>query len=85
VAPQAYDLEGGLLGDKAVSVVFDCTKLKRAVPRFQARVRFEEGIRRTLEHILDHPELQQEDPDFDRWCDRVIEAQEAAKKSFTGA
>ena len=85
VAPQAYDLEGGLLGDKAVSVVFDCTKLKRAVPGFQACVRFEEGIRRTLEHILDHPELQQEDPDFDRWCDRVIEAQEAAKKKFIGA
>lgn len=80
VAPKAYDLEGGLLGDKAVSVVFDCSKLKRAVPGFQARVRFEEGIRRTIDHILKHPELQEEDPDFDRWCDKVIEAQEQAKK-----
>ena len=80
VAPKAYDLEGGLLGDKAVSVVFDCSKLKRAVPGFQARVRFEEGIRRTIDHILRHPELQEEDPDFDRWCDQVIEAQEQAKK-----
>ena len=80
VAPKAYDLEGGLLGDKAVSVVFDCSKLKRAVPGFQARVRFEEGIRRTIDHILRHPELQEEDPDFDRWCDKVIEAQEQAKK-----
>ena len=79
VAPKAYDLEGGLLGDKAVSVVFDCSKLKRAVPGFQARVRFEEGIRRTIDHILRHPELQEEDPDFDRWCDRVIAAQEKAK------
>lgn len=80
VAPKAYDLEGGLLGDKAVSVVFDCSKLKRAVPGFQARVRFEEGIRRTIDHILRHHELQEEDPDFDRWCDKVIEAQEQAKK-----
>ena len=80
VAPKAYDLEGGLLGDKAVSVVFDCSKLKRAVPGFQARVRFEEGIRRTIDHILKHPELQEEDPEFDRWCDKVIEAQEQAKK-----
>ena len=79
VAPKAYDLEGGLLGDKAVSVVFDCSKLKRAVPGFQAHVRFEEGIRRTIDYILKHPELQEEDPDFDRWCDKVIEAQEEAK------
>ena len=82
VAPKAYDLEGGLLGDKAVSVVFDCSKLKRAVPGFQTRVRFEEGIRRTIDNILKHPELQEEDPEFDRWCDQVIEAQEEAKKRF---
>ena len=82
VCPKAYDLEGSLLGDKAVSVVFDCTKLKRAVPGFQATVRFEEGVRRTLDYILKHPELQEEDPEFDQWCDKVIEAQEEAKKKF---
>ena len=82
VCPKAYDLEGSLLGDKAVSVVFDCAKLKRAVPGFQATVRFEEGVRRTLDHILKHPELQEEDPEFDQWCDKVIEAQEEAKKKF---
>ena len=79
VCPKAYDLEGSLLGDKAVSVVFDCSKLKRAVPGFQATVRFEEGVRRTLDYILKHPELQEEDPEFDSWCDKVIEAQEEAK------
>ena len=82
VCPKAYDLEGSLLGDKAVSVVFDCAKLKRAVPGFQATVRFEEGVRRTLEYILKHPELQEEDPEFDQWCDKVIEAQEEAKMKF---
>ena len=82
VCPKAYDLEGSLLGDKAVSVVFDCAKLKRAVPGFQATVRFEEGVRRTLDYILKHPELQEEDPEFDQWCDKVIEAQEEAKKKF---
>jgi hypothetical protein len=35
-----------------------------------------------VEHILAHPELQLEDPEFDAWCDRVIAAQEAAKKQF---
>ena len=81
VGPQ-YDLEGGLLGDKAVSVVFDNRKLKRAVPGFTATVRFDEGVRRTVEHILAHPELQQEDPEFDAWCDRGIAVQEAAKAQF---
>jgi hypothetical protein len=65
-----------------VSVVFDCSKLKRAVPGFQATVRFEEGVRRTLDYILKHPELQEEDPEFDSWCDKVIEAQEEAKRKF---
>ena len=29
---------------------------------------------------LAHPELQVDDPEFDQWCDKVIEAQEQAKK-----
>jgi len=36
----------------------------------------------TLEHILSHPELQQEDAEFDVWCDRVIDAQKEALDRF---
>ena len=79
VAPEPYDFTGNLLGDKAVTVVFDCAKLKRAVPGFQATVRFDEGVRRCVAYLKAHPELQVEDPEFDRWCDCVIEAQETAK------
>ena len=79
VSPKEYDLEGNLTGDKAVTVVFDCSKLKRVVPEFQATVRFEEGVRRCVKYILAHPELQQEEPEFDAWCDRVIQALEEAK------
>ena len=82
VCPEEYDLTGNLLGDKAVSVAFDCTKLKRAVPGFCATTRFDEGVRRCVSYLLAHPELQVEDPEFDAWCDRVIEAQEAAKKTL---
>ena len=82
VCPEEYDLTGNLIGDKAVTVIFDCTKLKRAVPGFQATTRFDEGVRRCGAYLLAHPELQVEDPEFDAWCDRVIEAQEAAKKSI---
>ena len=82
IAPKEYDVEGNLIGDKAVSVVFDCSKLKRVVPGFQATVRFEEGVRRCIQYILNHPECQQLDPEFDAWCDKVIEVMEEAKKKF---
>lgn len=82
VSPREWDFTGNLLGDKSVTVVFDCTKLKRAVPGFQATTRFDEGVRRCVDHILAHPELQTEDPEFDAWCDRVIEAQEKARQSL---
>lgn len=75
-----YDFRGSLTGDKANSVVFDNTKLKRAVPGFTPSVRFEQGVRRTVEYVLSHPECQEEDPEFDRWCDTVIEELEAAKE-----
>ncbi len=75
-----YDFRGGLLGDKANTVVFDNSKLKRLVPGFTATVRVDQGIRQTVEHILAHPELQEADPEFDVWCDRVVEAMEAAAK-----
>ena len=79
VAPKEYDFTGNLLGDKSTTVVFDCSKLKHAVPGYQATTRFDEGVRRCVAYILAHPELQIEDPKFDAWCDRVIEAQEKAK------
>ncbi|MDR0411795.1 MAG: SDR family oxidoreductase [Treponema sp.] len=73
-----YSFIGGLIGDKANSVVFDNAKLKRLVPDFTARVRFDQGIKNTLDFVLSHTECQKEDPDFDRWCDRIIEVREKA-------
>ena len=75
-----YDLTGSLIGDKAQSVVFDNTKIKRIVPEFKAEVHVEQGIRNTVEYVLSHPECQTPDPDFDQWCDKVINALENAKK-----
>lgn len=82
IAPEGYDMEGNLIGDKAVSVVFDCSKLKRAVPDFVTKVSFAEGCRKAVKHILAHPELQVEDEQFDAWTDKVINALEEAKKAF---
>lgn len=82
VAPKEYDFTGNLLGDKSVTVVFDCTKLKRAVPGFQATTRFDEGVRRCVAYLMSHPELQIEEPEFDAWCDRVIDTLEQVKANF---
>ena len=74
-----YDLTGSLIGDKANSVIFDNAKLKRAVPGFIATTRFDQGIRQAIDYILSHPECQTEDPEFDAWCDGIINALEQAK------
>ena len=84
-AVSGYDFLGSLVGDKACSVIFDNTKLKRAVPGFTPTVRFEQGIRMTIENVLAHPSLQKEDPEFDAWCDRVIATLEDAKEKLRAA
>jgi len=77
-----YDFEGGVIGDKSVSVVFDNSKLKRLAPDMRTEIPFHVGVRKALDYILAHPECQVPDPEFDAWCDRVIEAVEKAKKSL---
>ena len=77
-----FDFEGSLTGDKSVSVVFDNSKLKRAVPYMRTTVRFDQGVKMALDNVLAHPELQVEDPEFDEWCDKVIEALENARRSI---
>lgn len=74
-----FDFEGSLTGDKSVSVVFDNSKIKRLAPEMTTHVRFDEGVRRSLDHILSHPECQVEDPEFDEWCDKIINILEEAK------
>lgn len=73
-----YDFGGSLIGDKANTVVFDNSKLKRLVPDYVATVRFDQGIKRTIENVLAHEELQGEDREFDLWCDKVIATMEKA-------
>lgn len=76
------DYIGGLLGDKAHTVIFDNSKIKRLVPGFTATIRFDEGVRRTLAYIEKHPEHQKLDPEFDAWTDKMIEAYEAFDKQI---
>lgn len=79
-----YDFAGSLLGDKANTVVFDNSKLKKLVPGFTATMRADQGIRSTVEYVLSHPECQKEDPDFDAWCDKVVSVLSEAVSKVKG-
>lgn len=83
-ATDKYDFTGSLLGDKANSVIFQNDKLKRLCPGFTAEIRADQGIRQTIENILAHPEYQNEEPEFDLWCDKVIAAMEHALREIKG-
>ena len=81
-APKKYDMEGNLLGDKANSVVFDNAKLKRAVPGLAMTIRFDQGVRRTLDYCMAHSDEQIPDPEFDQWCDRLVSVMKDAKEKM---
>ncbi len=70
------ETRGGLFGDKAVSVVFDNTKIKRFVPDYCATVPFTQGIRQTIAWFDDDPARRQIDEQANDNWDRLIEAYE---------
>ena len=71
-------VEGTLLGDKAVSAVFDNSKLKRLVPGFATHTRFADGIRRTLAWFEADPARQQIDVELNGRWDKLIAGYERA-------
>ena len=76
--PYGFDFEGGLMGDKSVTVVFDNSKLKRLVPQMTTNVHFHKGVRIALDYVLSNKDKYEEDPEFDAYCDRVIAALDKA-------
>ena len=80
---------GSLIGDKAVSVVFDNTKIKCFVPDFRATTRFTEGIRESLAWFDADPNRKQIDQEANAAWDKLIRLYErgldAAQKDFCEA
>jgi nucleoside-diphosphate-sugar epimerase len=71
------DEVGGLTGDKAVSVVFDNSKIKRFVPGYCAKVPFAQGIQRTIEWFDADPRRKQIDEEANASWDKLIDAYES--------
>jgi nucleoside-diphosphate-sugar epimerase len=78
------DMTGTLIGDKAVSAVFDTSKIKRFVPDFRAMTPYAEGIRRTVAWFDADASRRQVDAEMDARWDRLIEAYEQGLASAVG-
>ena len=67
---------GTLLGDKALSVIFDNSKIKMFVPGFKAVIPFSQGIKRTLAWFGADPKRQVISKKTDEIMDRIIKEYE---------
>lgn len=63
---------GNLLGDKAVSAIFDNTKIKTFVPEFKAVIPFKEGIRRTVQWFESDPARMVVEEETNKFMDTII-------------
>jgi nucleoside-diphosphate-sugar epimerase len=79
------DLKGPLMGDRAWSVIFDNTKIKRFVPGFQATIYFAAGIRQTIAWFQEEESRREVDTQSEATIDRIVEAFEQGGNSFRTA
>ena len=68
--------EGGLIGDKSISVVFDNSKIKRFVPGYCATTTFAQGVRRSLAWFDADPARKLIDTEANAAWDKLIAAYE---------
>jgi nucleoside-diphosphate-sugar epimerase len=74
IAAADPDWGAGLLGDKAHSMVFDNTKLRRVVPGWRAVIPFEQGARQIAGWYLADPARQVTDQALDAVMDKLAAA-----------
>ena len=64
------------------SVIFNNKKLKEVAPDFKCNISIKEGILKYLDYMENNPNLQKEEPDFDEWCEKIIEKYNEFKNSI---
>jgi hypothetical protein len=76
----AYDKDwgDGLLGDKAHSMIFDNTKIKRLVPDYVAAIPFAHGAKEIVAWFDSDPANRVVDAKLNHTIDRILAAYEAA-------
>ena len=73
-----------LFGDKACSMVFDNSKIKRVVPDFAATVPFARGVRASIAWFDADERRKTTDGEVDAHMDRVIAAYERSLQREAG-
>jgi nucleoside-diphosphate-sugar epimerase len=78
---KSYDPEWGdsLVGDKAFSLIFDNTKIKRFCPGWAAEVPFVRGAEQIIAHHDANPAARTVDAALDAAMDRIVERMRAAR------
>jgi nucleoside-diphosphate-sugar epimerase len=72
------DWGAGLLGDKAHSMIFDNSKIKRLVPDYNAVIPFEQGAREIMAWYDANPARQTTNEKLDQTIDTILQAYERA-------
>ncbi len=72
-------MRGNLLGDKAVSTIFNNSKIKRFVPGFEAKITFKEGIKKTVQWFEADPSRMVIDDANNNFIDTVLKAYRGGK------
>jgi len=67
------ELKGVLLGDKGIDRKFDNSKIKAAVPEFNCKIGFKEGIKETVDYYLSRKYMRSIDYEWDARMDKLIE------------
>jgi len=62
----------GLLGDKANSLIFDNSKLKKVVPEFDAQIPFEQGAREMVQWYQENEDRYEVDNRINDLYDKLI-------------
>ncbi len=73
IAKEHPDWGAGLLGDKAHSVIFDNSKIKRFVPDYVATIPFARGAEEIVRFYADNPGFEPLSPSVDTLMDRLVE------------
>lgn len=72
IALVAPDLGPGLVGDKAHSMVFDCSKVAALVPGFRTTITYDRAAHEQIAWYEEHPQAQVVDPALDAAFDRLV-------------
>ena len=72
IAAVMPEIRGDLLGDKAHSVAFDCSKVRALRPGFAQKVPFWRGARDIVATYDAHPELAAIEPEVDAALDKLV-------------